>query len=230
MIKEKKNMNALPFAEIRDRFLKLQTTVVSDALDSIGITNNAVAGIRPVWKCPAIFGKAVTVRNIPAATHKQTNHGGFVTAQHITQGDIVVIDNGGDLENNGCGELVACAAKMRGAVGTLVDGAVRDVESYEEMEYPVFARGCTPRTARNRMVQDAVNVNIRFHTTQIRPGDFILADVNGICVIPPARAEEVLIKAEEIQERESAMLEELKKGKNALDVQGRGAYETMLSK
>lgn len=206
----------------------MPTTVVSDALDAIGIMNNAVAGIRPMWKCPAIFGRAVTVRNVPAGTHTQTNHGGFVTAQHVTPGDVVVVDNGGDVENNGWGELVAMAAKIKGAVGTLVDGAVRDVDACEEMAYPVFARGTTPRTARKRMIQDAININIRFHTAQVRPGDYVMADVNGVCIIPPKCAEEVLLAAEKIQEKETAMLEELRKGLNALEVQNQSGYETML--
>jgi Demethylmenaquinone methyltransferase len=224
-MQENKDLDLTP---LRERFLKLPTTVVSDALDSVGIMNNAVAGIRPVWKCPAVFGRAVTVRNIPAGTHTQKNHGGFVTAQHVSPGDIVVVDNGGDVENNGWGELVAMACLVKGAVATLVDGAVRDIDACEEMGYPVFAKAVTPRTARKRLVQDAININIRFHTAQVRPGDYILADVNGICIIPPDRAEEVLASAEAIQEKETAMLEELRKGLNALDVQNKGGYETML--
>lgn len=214
--------------ELRERFLKMPTTVVSDALDLLGIMNNAVTGIKPVWNCTAIFGTALTVRNVPASTHTQKNHGGFVTAQHVKSGDIVVIDNGGDVENNGWGELVAWAAKMKGAVGTLVDGAVRDVDAFESMEYPVYSKGITLRTARNRMVQDAINVNIRFRTTQVRPNDYIMADKNGICVIPPEIVLEVLVKAEAIQEKEDKMIEEIKKGANALSVQENSGYENML--
>ena len=89
--------------ELQARFLKMPTTVVSDALDACDITENAVCGIHPVWKCPPVFGRAVTVRNVPASTHTQKNHGGFVTAQQVVPGSIVVVDNGGDVENNGWG-------------------------------------------------------------------------------------------------------------------------------
>lgn len=220
----------LTLEQLRDRFTKFSTTVVSDAMDSAGILNNAVSGIRPVWKCPTVFGRAVTVRNIPAGTHTQKNHGGFVTAQHIKPGDIIVVDNSGDIENNGWGELVAMAAMVKGAVATLVDGAVRDVDAYEKMGYPVFAKGVTPRTARGRLVQDAININIRFHTAHVRPGDYILADSNGVCIIPPERVKEVLLLAEEIEKKESALLEELKKGLNPIEAQNRIGYETMLKK
>ena len=119
---------------------------------------------------------------------------------------------------------------MNGAIATIVDGAVRDVGAFEEMEYPVYAKGITLRTARKRMVQDAVNVNIRFKNTQVRPGDYIMADVNGICVIPPERVEEVLEKAEAIQKKEDEMIEKIKAGYNALDVQAKSGYENMLRK
>jgi 4-hydroxy-4-methyl-2-oxoglutarate aldolase len=224
------NSEKMSLEELRERFLKMPTTVVSDALDAIGITNNAVTGIKPVWKCPAIFGTALTVRNVPASTHTQKNHGGFVTAQHAKPGDIIVVDNGGDTENNGWGELVAWAARMKGVVGTVVDGAVRDVDAFEAMGYPVYSKAITLRTARKRMIQDGINVNIRFRNTQVRPGDYIMADVNGICVIPPERVLEVLEKAELIQKKEDEMIEKIKKGENALNVQEKSGYEDMLNK
>ena len=220
----------LTLEELRERFLKMPTTVVSDALDACEITDNAVCGIPPVWKCPPVFGTAVTVRNVPASTHTQKNHGGFVTAQHVQPGSIVVVDNGGDVENNGWGELVAWACRMNGAVATLVDGAVRDVNAFEEMGYPVYAKGITLRTARKRLVQDAININIRFKNTQVRPGDYIMADINGICVIPPERVEEVLERAEAIQKKEDEMIEQIKAGNNALKVQEKSGYENMLRK
>ncbi len=216
--------------ELRKKFLQLSTTVVSDALDAFGITENAVTGIRPVWNCPAVFGTALTVRNIPASTHTQKNHGGFVTAQHAKPGDIIVVDNGGDVENNGWGELVAWAAKMKGVIGTVVDGAVRDVDAYETMEYPVYAKAVTPRTARKRMVQDGININIRFRNAQVRPGDYIMADINGICVIPPDKVMEILQQAQAIKAKEDAMIELIKRGENPLLVQENVGYENMLKK
>ena len=221
---------ALTLEELKERYLAMPTTVISDALDACGIMDNAVSGIPPVWRCEPVFGPAVTVRNVPAATHTQKNHGGFVTAQQCTPGCIVVVDNGGDVENNGWGELVSWACRMKGAVGTLVYGAVRDVSAYEEMQYPVYAKGVTLRTARKRLVQDAININIRFGTTQVRPGDYVMADINGICVIPPERVEEVLLKAEEIDKKEKEMIEKIKAGYNALEVQEKSGYETMLRK
>ncbi len=214
--------------EVRERMLKLSTTIVSDALDAVGIRNNAAAGVRPVWKCPAIVGRALTVRNIPAGAATQKIHGGFVTSQNAKPGDVIVVGNNGDIENNGWGELVAWAAKMKGVLGTVVDGAVRDIDAYEEMGYPVYAKGVVSRTARGRMVQDAVNIRIRFCNTQVNPGDLVFADCNGIVFIPPGKVMEVLKLSEDLHQREKTMIEQIKAGKDPIEVDTQAGYEKML--
>jgi 4-hydroxy-4-methyl-2-oxoglutarate aldolase len=216
--------------EVRVRLLKLSTTIVSDALDGVGIRNNAVAGVRPVWNCPAIVGPAVTVRNIPAGTGTQKHHGGFVTARNAKPGDVIVVGNDGDIENNGWGEIVAWAAKMKGVQGTVVDGAVRDVDAYEKMGFPVFAKGIVPRTARGRLIQDAVNIRIRFCNTQVNPGDLVYADCNGIVFIPPEKVVEVVAAAEKLHQREEAMIEQIKAGKDPMEVDLKSGYEDMLKR
>jgi 4-hydroxy-4-methyl-2-oxoglutarate aldolase len=216
--------------EVRVRLLKLSTTIVSDALDGVGIRNNAVAGVRPVWNCPAIVGPAVTVRNIPAGTGTQKHHGGFVTARNAKPGDVIVVGNDGDIENNGWGEIVAWAAKMKGVQGTVVDGAVRDVDAYEKMGFPVFAKGIVPRTARGRLIQDAVNIRIRFCNTQVNPGDLVYADCNGIVFIPPEKVVEVVDAAEKLHQREEAMIEQIKAGKDPMEVDLKSGYEDMLKR
>ncbi|MDI7258635.1 MAG: RraA family protein [Thermodesulfobacteriota bacterium] len=216
--------------EIRARLLKLSTTIVSDALDGTGIRNNAVAGVGPIWKCSAIVGPAVTVRNIPAGTGTQKHHGGFVTAQKSKPGDVIVVGNDGDIENNGWGEVVAWAAKMKGVQGTVVDGAVRDIDAFEKMEYPVYAKGIVPRTARGRMIQDGVNIRIRFCNAQVNPGDLVFADCNGIVFIPPEKVLEVVEAAEKLHQKEEEMIEQIKEGKDPLDVGAKSGYEDMLKR
>lgn len=223
-------MNDWNLVEVRERMLKMPTTVVSDAMDACGLRSNTVSGIRPTWNCRAIVGTALTVRNIPAGGRTQVIHGGFKTSDLVKPGNIVVIGNDGDVENNGWGGIVSWASKLNGSEGTIVDGAARDVDEFEEMDYPVYARGLVCRTARGRMVQESINMPIRFGGTQVHPGDLIYADKNGICVIPPEKVPEVLAKAEEINERETQMVENLKAGLGAVEASKKGNYEDMLKK
>lgn len=212
--------------EIRTRMAKLPTTIVSDALDACGLTNNTVAGIRPTWNCPSIIGRALTHYSVPASGHKTTVHGGFKTSDLARPGDVIVASNGGDIENNVWGGLVSWAAMAKGAVGAVVDGAARDIAEFEEMGFPVYSKGVVCRTARGRMMTHSINQPIRFGNVQVRPGDLVYADINGICFIPPDRVLEVLEVAEQLQAKEDEIVAELKKGMNG--VMASGNYETML--
>jgi regulator of RNase E activity RraA len=217
--------------EIRARMLKMPTTVVADAMDACGLPNNTVSGVRPTWPdCPSIMGTALTVRNIPAGSRTQVVHGAFKASDCVKPGDVVVIANDGDVENNGWGGLASWGSKLRGAVGTIVDGAARDVDEFEEMGYPVYTKGLVCRTGRGRMVQESINHPVRFGGTQIHPGDIIYADKNGICVIPPEKVLDVLANAEEINARESKMVEDMKAGLNAIEASKAANYEDMLKK
>jgi regulator of RNase E activity RraA len=223
-------MNDWNLEKVRERILKMPTTVIADAMDACGMPNNTVSGIRPVWNCPPIAGTALTVRNIPAGNRTQVIHGGFKTSDLVQPGNVIVIGNDGDVENNGWGGIVSWASKLKGAAGTVVDGAARDADEFEEMGYPVYARGLVCRTARGRMLQESINQPIRFGNTQVHPGDLIYADKNGICVVPPDKVIEVLKKAEEIDERERKMVEDLKAGLSAVEASKKGSYEDMLKK
>ena len=131
----------------RHRLLKLSTTNLSDAMDKIGI-RGAVIGIRPMYNCPRIVGRAVTIKITAAGMLKSEHHLGVHAIDAASPGDIIVIDNHGDIKNNCWGEILSMGAKMKGVAGVVVDGAARDVDMCEEFEFPVYARGTVPITAR----------------------------------------------------------------------------------
>ena len=218
------------FEALKERITKVSTTAVSDALDSVGLMNNTVCGLSPTWNCGPVFGRAVTCCSIPASGHTQTIHGGFKVAEFVEPGAVVMVGNGGDITNNGWGALVSWGAKLKGAVGALVDGAARDVDEYESMGFPVYSKGLVCRTARGRMVQLSVNQPIRFGEAQVCPGDAIYADRNGICIIPFDRLIEVVEIAETLENNEREVIEEMKRGMSAVDASRKANYEDMLKK
>jgi len=213
----------------RERLLKLSTTNLSDALDKIGL-RGAVSGIRPMYDCPRIVGRAVTIKITAAGMLKSKHHLGVHAIDAAAKGDIIIIDNHGDLQNNCWGEILSMGAKMKGVSGVVVDGAARDIDMCREFEFPVFARGTVPITARGRIMQESFNTVIRVGDVQVRPGDIIMADVNGVVVIAVEKIEEVLAAAEEICAKEAAMVAELKQGASILAVDEKYAYEQMLKK
>ena len=215
--------------QYRSRFLKLSTTNLSDAMDKVGV-RGAVIGIRPMYDCPRIVGRAVTIKITAAGMMKSKHHLGVQAIDSSEEGDIIVIDNRGDLNNNCWGEVLSMGAKMKGVSGVVVDGAARDIDMCEEFEFPVYARGTIPITARGRIMQESFNAVIRIGDVQVRPGDIVIADINGVVVVPVEKVDEVLETAEDIFKKEAAMVKDLKNGVSMLEVDHKYSYENMLKK
>ena len=213
----------------RGRLEKLSTTNLSDALDKIGL-RGAVIGIRPLFGMPRIVGRAVTIKITAAGLMKSKRHLGVDAIASASPGDVIAIDNRGDVYNNCWGEILSCAAKQKGVGAVFIDGAARDIDICQEIGFPVFARGVVPITARGRIMQEDFNCPIRLGDVQVRPGDILVGDVNGIVVIPPERLEEVVAAAEEIMAKEEAMKADILSGMDILEVDQKYNYEQMLKK
>jgi 4-hydroxy-4-methyl-2-oxoglutarate aldolase len=216
-------------AQYRPRLEKLATTNIADAMDKVGI-RGAVIGIRPMYDCPKITGRAVTIKITAAGAVASKYHLGVRAIDAASSGDVIIIDNRGDLNNNCWGEILSMGSKMKGISGVVVDGAARDIDACREFGFPVYARGTVPITARGRIMEESFNEVIRIGDVQVSPGDVILADINGVVIIPSGRLDEVLEAAESILDKELAMIAELKKGVPMLEVDQKFAYESMLKK
>ena len=214
---------------IIERLIKLDTCAVSDALDSLNL-KGATWGVRPQWPCPKIAGRAVTMKIKPAGLQQPTQHLGTAPIEAAQPGDVIVIDNGGKLEFSCWGGLLALSAKLKGVSGVVIDGASRDIDEARELEFPVYARGVVPMTARNRVVQESYNQEIQFAGVQCRPGDLVLADGSGIIIIPREKEEEVVAAAEAIYAKEQEMAAGIRKGYSGLEMLEKLGYEQMLNK
>jgi regulator of RNase E activity RraA len=213
-----------------ERLHKLSTTNVSDALDSFGL-KSGVHGALPVYEgAKKIAGKAVTVKLTAAGMTKGKTHLGVRAIEAAEKGDVIVIDNGGREDVSCFGGILANGASCKGVAGVVIDGACRDVDDYVEIGFPVYARNPVVVTARGRIMEEATNVLIQFRGAQVRPGDYVLADRSGVVFIPAERAEEIVAKAEELFQKEEAMVREIRGGKSMLEVDSAFNYEQMLSK
>ena len=213
----------------RKRLEKLSTTNLSDALDKVGI-RGAVIGIRPLFDKPKVIGSAVTIKITAAGMEKSKHHLGIEAIASAQNGDVIAIDNHGDTQNNCWGEILSCAAKMKGISGVIIDGAARDVDICEELDFPIFARAVVPITARGRIMQEDFDCMIRLGDVQVRPDDVLVGDINGVVVIPPERIDEVLTEAEKLMEKEESMKKDILSGLDILEVDKKYNYDQMLNK
>ena len=215
--------------EIIERLAKLDSCAVSDALDSLGL-KGATWGVRPQWPCPRIAGRAVTMKIKPAGLQQPTQHLGTAPIEAAKPGDIIVIDNGGKLEFSCWGGLLALSAKLKGLSGVVIDGASRDIDEARELEFPVYARGVVPMTARGRVVQESFNQEIQFAGVQCHPGDLVLADGSGVVIICKEKEREVVAAAEAVFAKEQEMAAGIRKGYSGREMLEKLGYEQMLNK
>ena len=215
--------------ELVARLSKLDTCAASDALDRLGLKGTTI-GIRPVWPCPRIVGRAVTVKVKPAGLVKSTKHLCTPAIEAAKAGDILVVDNGGRPDVSAWGGLLSLASKLKGLSGVVIDGACRDVDESRDVGFPVYARAVVPLTARGRIMQDTVNEEIEFGNVQVHPGDLVIADGSGVVIIPGARAAEVVAEAEKVAAHEAKMAEGIRSGRSVVEVMETLGYESMLAK
>jgi 4-hydroxy-4-methyl-2-oxoglutarate aldolase len=187
-----------------DGFNKVAVASVADAVDKVcGQRGYMAACIKPRINDARICGPAATV--LEAATDE------FVPPQHAldlideaARGSVIVISiEGGQPDVAVWGGLMTAGAVANGHAGAVLDGGVRDlVEIRRDYGFPVYARDVSPGTTLGRYKTVASQVPVRVGGIMVHPGDLIVGDVDGVVVVPRARAGEVLKMAQEIDARE----------------------------
>jgi regulator of RNase E activity RraA len=125
---------------------------------------------------------------------------------------VMVLENG--LDYAGIGALMSTAMKVRGLTGAVVDGSVRDTPQLARIQFPVFSRGVAPSTTINHFRFAGANIPVTCAGARVNPGDIIVADEDGVAVVPKAHAAEVLKRAEELDNTEHTMLPFIEKFKS----------------
>lgn len=194
--------------EILDRYRVLSTSTISDALDKLNLVG-AVEGLTPLDADTDIVGQAFTIAYLPAG-HMGGTVGDFL--DDLGPGDVIAIDNRGRTDCTVWGNIMTEVAKSRGIEGTVIDGVNRDLRESREYDYPIWSRRGHMRTGKDRVTLQAVSVPICLGTVRVDPGDLIRADGNGVVVVPLAQVNTVLETAEVIEEKENAILLEIRKG------------------
>ncbi|MFL6354732.1 MAG: RraA family protein [Bryobacteraceae bacterium] len=116
---------------------------------------------------------------------------------------VMVLENG--LDYAGIGGLMSTAMKYRGFAGAIVDGGIRDTPQLTRLQFPVFSRGIVPSTTVNHYRFAGKNIPITCAGVEVHPGDIIVADMDGVVVVPRERAAEVLKKAQQLDDSEHSM-------------------------
>jgi len=212
--------------DLLERLVALDTTTVSDALDFLNLAG-ATVGIVPLWNCPKVVGRASTVQLGPKKEAAPTVHLITPVVAEITTHDRVLMIAGG-IDGISCwGDILANAAKQKQIRGTLIDGYSRDIETNEQLEYPVYGRGVTMISARNRVVQYDAGQPIQFAGVTVHQDDYVIADRCGTVIVPQQQISKVLDLAERIQRRQDGMVEAVKAGRSVEEVMHDQQFEAI---
>lgn len=197
-----------------ERLERLDAAKVADAQQGLGIMDPGIRSIVPGVKAA---GTAFTVKCYPGSII--TVHRALVRAK---PGDVLVVDGEGDGRAGALmGELMAREAIDRGLRGIVCDGALRDAAGLRELPFPSFARYVTPRVGVNRRL-GLTEVDVTVGGVIARMGDYILADDDGVAVIPRERIAEIIEKVEAINVKEQGLADAIDRRERLVDLLGFG--------
>ena len=205
-------------AALLDGLRHVEVASVSDALEQVlGHRMYMSHRMRPIF--PAKFaGYALTVLLKKEANHDPQALSGMLEA--IDKGGpnsvyVMVVEDGADIA--GIGGLMGTAMYSRNFSGAVIDGGVRDVAYLQKVGFPVFATGIVPSTSVSHYRFAGSNIPVTCDGVPVNPGDFVVADLDGVAVVPHASAAQVLKTAQELDVKEHSMYGTIEKLKSIVE-------------
>lgn len=197
--------------EAADALAQYGVATVHEAMGRVGLMHQR---LRPIWHGPAISGTAVTC-TLPPGDNWMIH----VAVEQCQEGDILVAAPIAEAHSGYFGELLGTSLKTRGVRGLIIDAGCRDVDELEELGFPVWSRSvCAHGTVKETLGD--VNVPVSCGDTVVNPGDVIVADTDGVVVVPRAMAAKVVEASQKRIDNEAASRKRYQAGELGLDVKG----------
>jgi len=212
-------------AEAEAALKQVSTATLTSQLLKRGFRNTFLTGVEPLRPDLRMVGYAFTLRFVPM--REDLDHSGPVdnltSAQRIAiesvgPGDVLVMDARGDVNSGTIGDILATRMKVRGAVGVVTDGALRDRHGMQQTGMPSYARATHASASPTRHHSADINRPIGCAGVLIMPGDVVVGDADGVVVIPQAVAEEVAHAALEQEDLEAFVLTKIEAGSSIIGV------------
>ncbi len=200
---------------------RVRSAMVSDALDEIGVRNSVMdCSIKPLLPNMRAVGLASTIQFAPSEIYDPHDPYGPAIdyLDSLQSGQIAVVATGGTDRSAFWGELFSTAAKSRGATGVVCDGPLRDTNLILEVGFDAFGASSRPIDYKGRMIVVGVHDPVVCGGVQVRQGDALIADWDGIVVVPSEHIGEVFDSANKRAANERTVLKELKTGRSVREV------------
>jgi regulator of RNase E activity RraA len=210
-----------PSRDIIDALKDIGTATVAGSLGHSGFRNPHMLGPVAQTRGKSIVGPAVTLQFLPQRPDlfSEGEYADPETQLHrhvlyqVEAGDVVVVDARGDMSSGVFGDMMSTYFKGRGGAGIVIDGVMRDRPNVEKLDLALWLRGWTPNYhVQVNIFPNAVNVPIACGGVTVIPGDIIMADDDGVIVLPQAMAEKVIEDSRKHAEWEVFSREKLMQG------------------
>ncbi|WP_049822823.1 fumarylacetoacetate hydrolase family protein [Arthrobacter sp. H41] len=207
--------------ELKRKLESVCTATLSSQLRKRGLNNVSIDGLTATRPDRRVVGLARTLRYVPNREDLFRTHGGGFNAQKraidsVREGEILVMEARGEKGTGTVGDILALRAQVRGAAAIITDGGVRDFSAVAAMELPTYYANPHPAVLGRRHIPWDTDITIACGGATVQPGDIIVADADGILVIPPALAEEVADESI-AQEREEIFITEMVEQGHSVD-------------
>jgi regulator of RNase E activity RraA len=181
---------------------------IADAVEeATGARGWMSSDVKPIYDA-RIVGRAATALMRPVLkndTRKYQNHI-LDILDEAAPGSVLVYVMQDGLEIAAMGNLMGTTAKVRGLAGAVIDGAVRDITELRRLQFPVWSRRVSPATSVGRMISVDKQIPVKCGEIMVHPGDYIVADADGVVVVPTAAAEAVVDLLKKYDDKESQMI------------------------
>lgn len=211
-----------PVDELTERLSRCAVASLFDVMDDMGLSDQCLSlGIRSLTSHSRLAGPAMTLRGSREprfGPEFRPEIGDFGVFDAMTPGCIVVVNAEGDSTAGHWGEQMSLAARQAGALGAVIDGGTRDLGRIESMgDWPVFGRYASPIESRGRWRVQEIGVPLFLtgsttSVVEVRPGDYLVGDLDGVVVVPADVAAEVATRTLELEIKEESTRQALAQG------------------
>lgn len=206
---------------LKARLTAVATATLSSQLRKHGLNNVSIDGLQSTRPNNKVVGLARTLRYVPNREDLFKSHGGGFNAQKraidtLNSGDVLIMEARGEKGTGTVGDILALRAQVNGAAAIITDGGVRDLTAVAELEMPTYFANAHPAVLGRRHIPWDVDITVTCGGATVQPGDIIVADSDGILVIPPALADQLATDSLN-QEHEETFIAEMVSAGNSVD-------------